>query len=273
LTAAFSLGASLGLAMLAASVALAAAPAETGFLNRRLPPAKGSSQPGRRYQVYVPVDYTPARTWPIILFLHGSGERGDDGLRQTNGSLGDAIRNHPERFPAIVVFPQCPERTSWVGETAEAALRALERSIAEFRGDPDRVYLVGLSRGGRGAIDLGASHPDRFAAVVAVCGWIVKPKGLDAEDLPDTIESDPYAAKAEQLKKLPLRLYHGDADPLVPPQESRLLADALEARGADVQLTIYPGVGHGAWIPAFDDENLWRWLFSRKRSRPRAGAR
>lgn len=234
-----------------------------------LPAAKGSAQPGRRYVVYVPASYSPTRSWPVILFLHGSGERGDDGLRQTNGGLGNPLRAHPERFPAIVVFPQSPENTSWVGQTADAAMRALDRSIAEFHGDPDRVYVVGLSRGGRGAIDFGASHPDRFAAVVAVCAWIVKPKDLTADDLPASTEADPYAAKAEQLKTVPVRLYHGEDDTLVPPEESRRLAAALQARGADVHLTTYPGVAHGSWIPAFDDETLWRWLFSQTR-KPRS---
>lgn len=252
-------------AVLVAPTAIAAAPVETGFLNRVLPAAPGAAQAGRRYVVYVPAEYTPARRWPVILFLHGSGQRGDDGMHETIGGMGDPIRNHPERFPAIVVFPQSPEGTSWVGETADAALRALDSSIAEFHGDSDRVYVVGLSRGGRGAIDFGAAHPDRFAAVVAVCGWIVKPKDVTADDLPDSTEPDPYAAKAEQLKNLPVRLYHGEADTLVLPEESRRLAAALEARGADVHLTTYPGIGHGSWIPAFDDETLWQWLFSQTR--------
>ena len=255
---------------LAAPAALSAAPVETGFLNRALPSAAGSAQAGRRYVVYVPAEYTPARKWPVVLFLHGQGQRGDDGMHETIGGMGDPIRNHPERFPAIVVFPQSPEKTSWVGETAEAAMRALDRSIAEFHGDPDRVYVVGLSRGGRGAIDFGAAHPDRFAAVVAVCGWIVLPKGLTADGLPDPTETDPYAARAERLEALPVRLYHGEADTLVPPEESRRLAAALEARGADVHLTTYPGIGHGSWISAFDDEALWRWLFSQSR-KPRPG--
>src|SRR5690606_27947035 len=121
---------------------------QTGFLDRVVTVA-GRTYP---YQVYVPREYAAAgeRRFPVILFLHGAGERGDDGLAQTEVGLGPALRRHPSRYPAIVVFPQAPRDSAWTGRVAEAAMAALERTEAEFRTDPDRVYLTGISMGGHG---------------------------------------------------------------------------------------------------------------------------
>ncbi len=116
----------------------------TGFLNRTIE-VEGVPH---RYQVYVPAEYTRERRWPVILFLHGSGERGTDGLLQTSIGLGEGIRRHAERWPAIVVFPQAPPAHRWHGRVAHLALAALDRTVREFSIDPDRVYLVGLSAGG-----------------------------------------------------------------------------------------------------------------------------
>jgi predicted peptidase len=140
----------------------------TGFLNRRIE-LEGVSY---RYQVYVPAEYSPTRRWPVILFLHGSGERGTDGLLQTSVGLGEAIRRHADRWPAIVVFPQAPPDYRWHGRIAHLALAALDRTTRELRTDPARVYLVGLSAGGNGVWNLAYRTPERFAAVVAVCGWV-----------------------------------------------------------------------------------------------------
>jgi predicted peptidase len=187
---------------------------ETGFLNRALT-VRGETY---RYQVYVPASFDPSRRWPVILFLHGSGERGADGIRPTAVGLGVAIRANPERFPAIVVFPQVPEAKRWAGDAAAAAIQALDQSIAEFHGDPERVYVVGISMGGRGALQIAADHAERFAALVAVCGWVVPPKqiaDLDPSTTPRAVNA--YVAMATGLKSLPVRLYHGSLDTIVPP--------------------------------------------------------
>jgi predicted peptidase len=120
---------------------------ETGFLDRTLED-RGTA---RHYQVFVPRSYDPTIEWPVVLFLHGGGEQGTDGIRPTNGTIGNAIRRNPERFPAIVVFPQVKPDHQWTGDEADFALRTLEAAQREFATDPDRVYLTGLSRGGRGA--------------------------------------------------------------------------------------------------------------------------
>jgi len=245
------------------AAALVPSPPETGFLNRTL------SIDGEkfRYQVYVPAEYDDSRKWPVILFLHGSGERGSDGLHQTVVGLGSAIRSHPERFPAIVIFPQAPEGKRWSGQGEAIALKALEQTLAQFEADPDRVYLVGLSMGGRGAIQIAQQEPERFAAMVAVCGWVVPPKAIaDIEPPPPESEGDPYGAAADRLKGIPIRLYHGSQDTVVPASESRRLAVALHERSADAKYTEYSDVGHAAWDKAFADAELWKWLFAQRRA-------
>jgi len=144
---------------------------ETGFLDRTVTLA-GQSY---RYQVYVPADYPTKATWPLILFLHGAGERGADGLLQTTVGLGPAIRRDAKRFLALVVFPQAPLDSQWVGMPAEMALAALAQTMLEFHVDRDRVYLTGLSMGGHATWCLAYRHLELFAAVVPICGWVPDP--------------------------------------------------------------------------------------------------
>src|ERR1700687_3551652 len=146
---------------------------ETGFLNRSVS-IEGSTH---RYQVYVPATYRSSVAWPVILFLHGSGESGTDGLRPTEIGLGTALRRHPDRYPALVVFPQTPSEKNGNAVTARIALAALDQTRNEFSADADRVYLTGLSMGGSGAWYLAYQHPERFAALVPICGWVAKTDG------------------------------------------------------------------------------------------------
>ena len=238
---------------------------ESGFLER----IWRNGLAAHRYRVYAPPERRRARPRPVVLFLHGSGERGRDGLAPTLVGLGEAIRRHPERFPAVVVFPQAGERERWAGAAARRALTILDASVEEFGGDPERVSAVGLSMGGYGVLRIAAERPGRFAAVVAVCGGIVIPRGLVPSRAPrGGPGTDPYAAAAEKLAGLPVRLFHGADDPVIPASESRRLAAALSARGADVAYTEFAGVGHESWVEAFGDAALWSWLFARERVRP-----
>jgi predicted peptidase len=253
----------LTITMTMVAVSLIPPQSETGFLNRALT-VGGDTY---RYQVYVPASFNPSRRWPVILFLHGSGERGSDGIRQTAVGLGAAIRANPERFPAIVVFPQVPEGKRWAGDAAAAALQAVDQSITEFHGDPDRVYAVGISMGGRGALQIAAEHPERFAALIAVCGWVVPPKQIaDLDPSTSPAGVNPYVAMATGLKEQPLRLYHGSLDTIVPPAESRRLALALHDLGAEAKYNEFADVGHAAWEKAFADAELWSWMFSKRRT-------
>lgn len=234
----------------------------TGFLNRTIE-VEGVIH---RYQVYVPAEYTRARRWPVILFLHGSGERGTDGLLQTSIGLGEGIRRHAERWPAIVVFPQAPPGYRWHGKVAHLALATLDRTTREFSADPERVYLVGLSAGGNGVWNLAYRTPERFAALVAVCGW-VQPTADRREAILPPDSGPPYPVIARRIRTLPVWIWHGDADSVVPVEESRRMAEALRAAGAEIAYTEFPGVGHESWIPAFDSAELPEWLLARSRSR------
>jgi len=205
-----------------------------------------------RYSVYLPPGYRPGPQWPVILALHGAGSRGTDGLKHREQSVAAAARMYPERYPAVLVLPQCPPDRRWSGTVADYALEALERTVHKYGGDRTRLYLVGQSLGARGAVHLAASHPDRFAAVVAVAG-----RHPDREE------------DVKRLKNLPLWLWHGDADDAVPVTESRALVKSLEAEGhTAVRYTELPGRGHDIFDEVYRDAEVSRWLFAQRREAP-----
>ena len=232
---------------------------ETGFLIRSVTVC-GTEYP---YTVYVPRAFSSSKRWPVILFLHGAGERGSDGLKSTQIGVAAAIRANPDRVPAIAVFPQSPADSRWLGDPADAAMAALEDSIAEFHGDRSRVYLTGLSMGGYGAWHLALAHPDTFAALVVVCGGLLPHETtMSVQQSRLTMgKDDPYAFTAHALRHLPIRMFHGDADPVIPVIESQRMAEALKNEGADVNYIEFAGVGHNAWDRAYGDPELWQWLF------------
>jgi beta-glucosidase len=234
---------------------------QTGFLDRTI--AIGDRM--YPYTVYVPRNYDPARAWPVILFLHGAGERGTDGVRATAIGLGNSLRFGPDRIPAIVVFPQVPLDQRWLGEPADVAMQALDRTLAEFHTDPKRVYLTGLSMGGYGTWHLALAHPDRFAALAVVCGGITTYEKTSVRQSPLTTHaSDPFAFVANALKDKPVWIFHGADDPIIPATESRHMYEALQKAGAgDVHYTEFPNVGHNAWDPAYGTAELWTWMFAR----------
>ncbi len=243
---------------------------DTGFLDRSV--TFGGAE--YRYEVYVPRDFDPARRWPVILALHGGGELGADGLLPTVGALAKAIRQHPDRFPAIVVFPQAHADGTpvWQGPSGEAALIEVDRAVAEFHGDPARVYLTGYSAGGNGVWYMTYHHPERFAAAVIVCGWIGPYRGreshLEYPPIAPASAPDPYAEVARRAAALPIWLVHGDADTHVSVEQSRQMFAALKAAGADVRYTELPGVDHPAWDPAYQNPEITAWLFEQRKSRP-----
>jgi acetyl esterase/lipase len=249
--------------------AIAARDVETGFLDRTIRDGDAS----RAYQVYVPRGYTPDRRWPVILFLHGGGETGDDGLRPTAVGIGSAIRWNPERFPAIVIFPQLAAGRRWNGSEAELALRVLDAAEREFATDPDRVYLAGLSRGGAGAWYLAYRHPERFAALLVACGRVTPATHMDGQPLPDgdpvvpESPDSPFDPLAARLVSTPTWVVHGDADTVIPVDESRRLVAALREIGAPVRYTELAGVGHASWDAAFGSVDILEWLFSQRRPR------
>ncbi len=249
---------------LALMAGLAATPAparvQTGFLDRTITISGTSYQ----YQVYVPVDYRSKKSWPVILFLHGAGERGSDGLLQTDVGIGHAIRHDPTRFPFIVVLPQCRRDKIWGEVDMQAlALGSLDAAIKEFHGDRKRVYLTGLSMGGYGTWELAARNPGRFAAIAPICGGVQPLKQwpqLRVTLVDDAKIADPFAEIALRLGKTPVWIFHGEADPTVPVEQSRQMAAALKAAGADFKYSEYPSVGHNAWDKAYAEAELTPWL-------------
>jgi len=254
----------LTLTMLMAVTAPATAQSvETGFLGRSLT-VNGDVF---RYQVFVPAAYTRDRLWPVILFLHGGGERGNDGLIQTEVGLGSAIRRFADRFPAIVVFPQSrPAPAAWSGDMAEVALKMLDETEREYATDRDRVYLTGLSMGGSGTWYLAYRHPDRFAALLVACGRIQSNANTRDPVVP-AADGNPFTALANRLKGTPIWIFHGGADTTVPVDEGRSIAAALAAVGADVTYTELPGVTHNSWDRAYRSPEVATWLLAQRRRR------
>lgn len=248
-------------------VSASAQTVDTGFLNRSVR-VHGVEY---RFQVYVPREFDRSVSWPIILALHGGEAYGSDGLQQTEVGLARAVRLHADRFPSIIVFPQSPaDRTpGWQGPGGDAALAALDRTVTEFNGDRSRLYLTGLSAGGNGTWSLAFRYPDRFAALIVVAGWISELQSTTTGVLypaiaPRTV-ADPFAAVAQRVSKLPIWIFHGEVDPRVPVEESRKMAAALKALGANVRYTEFAGVGHNAWDSAYGSPGLFEWLFQQKR--------
>ncbi len=264
------------LAMLSLSLlALAAGPVlahtrDTGFLDRSVV-VDGVRY---RYQVYVPVDYTVTKPWPVVLFLHGSGERGTDGSAQAQTGIGSAIRSDRKRFPMIVVMPQARPNTRWSGTMAAQAMQALEKSITEFHGDRQRVYLTGLSMGGQGVWLLAAAHPHTFAALAPISSFLRLENDDDVTDpavdrallaqFPELLEQVPAAAFAKRIDKTPAWIFHGAADDLVLPENARQLNRAMRAAGGEVRYSEYDGVNHGAWDRAYAEPELIPWLLAHR---------
>jgi predicted peptidase len=219
-----------------------------------------------QYAVFVPSSAQP-RPLPVVLFLHGSGERGSDGHAPTTAGLGPWLRANAATFPALAVFPQVPHDGNWIGGNARMALTVLDAASREFGGDPARTYATGMSMGGYGTWEVALLAPDRFAALVPVCGG-VRPPRLERPTLFVTAvagEADPYTALATRLRHVPAWLFHGALDDLVPAEEDRRLHRAALQVGADFRYTEYPGGNHNAWDAAYADPAMWDWLFAQRR--------
>jgi predicted peptidase len=203
------------------------------------------------YQIFKPPldDAAP----PVILFLHGAGESGADGLRPTTVGVGPAILREPSRFPAIVVFPQASKGYGWRGFNLSAAFAALDDVMHAYDGDVHRVYATGISMGGYGAWAAALAQPERFAALVPVCGGLDFTTGVT---IPDA---------ASRLANIPHWVFHGSADDIIPVTESRAMVDALRTAGANVRYTEYLGVRHNSWDRAYADEGLMPWLLGQSR--------
>lgn len=235
-------------------------PQETGFLNRRIQ-INGATY---RYQVYLPEEWRrdDHKQWPVILFLHGRGERGSEGMWQTQFGLPQQLRDHPERWPFIVVMPQCPQGHYWTDrDMLNLSMTALDQETTEFNGDTTRTYLTGLSLGGYGAWELARLHPTRWAAVAIAAGgifWSYAPERWQhASTLP--------AEYAQAVGHTPIWLFHGSEDNIVVPRQSDLMYSAVKSAGGHIRLWIYQSLRHDCWTRAFNEPDLPRWLLANRR--------
>lgn len=208
----------------------------------------------------------PVSGAPVLLFLHGAGERGCDGALHLEVGLPASVAAAPEAWPFTIVAPQCPEGRYWPHPRAQAiAEAALADALALCGGD--RVAVTGVSMGGYGALELAVRRPGRFAALAVVCGGVAPP-GPEHPALCAYVAAtaeDPYVETARRIGRVPVWLFHGEDDDVVPAEESRRLEAALRAAGGDVRLTEYAGVKHDSWGRAYAEPELAPWLSARLR--------
>ncbi|WP_026010260.1 prolyl oligopeptidase family serine peptidase [Pseudoxanthomonas sp. GW2] len=219
-----------------------------------------------RYAVFVPAAARRGGPLPVVLFLHGSGERGEDGQAQTTAGLGPYLRRHAGTFPALVVMPQVRRGEEWTGANARMALAALDAASAEFGGDPARTYATGMSMGGYGTWEVALLAPDRFAALVPVCAGVLAPRAVRPTlyVTPVAGEPDPHAALVQRLRHLPVWMFHGARDDVVLPHDTRRVYQLARQAGADFRYTEYPEGNHNAWDATYADPAMWDWLFAQR---------
>jgi len=221
-----------------------------------------------RYRVWLPPHYSKVRHWPVVLFLHGSGERGDDNERQLMAGLPAVLSRYSERYKCIVVIPQCHDGQEWYGEMETQALAALEQTINEFRGDRRRLYITGISMGGAGTWYM-ARHRI-WAAVLPVCGEVSRqPDDPFPVDPPADLArivgaADPFAAMAAAIGPAPVWAFHGSADPVIPVAQSRAMTNAL---GPAARYTEYKGAGHDIWDAVYSNPDVVHWMLAQKKRR------
>lgn len=199
------------------------------------------------YYLYLPPGYEDGDApWPLLLFLHGAGERGDDLSMLLRHPLPGTLAVGQD-IPFVVVSPQCPQG-SWWTEQSDALISLLQHIQATERIDASRIYLTGLSMGGYGAWLLAMWNPEFFAAVAPICGGYRGP-----------------ASDAALLGETPVWAFHGAMDPVVPPEMSQSLVDALKSAGGDARLTLYPDLEHDSWTVTYANPDLYEWLLSHQR--------
>jgi predicted peptidase len=220
-----------------------------------------------KYRLLKPAKIEEGKTYPLVVFLHGAGERGDDNVAQLKYFPEMMAKaEYREKYPCFIIAPQCREGKSWSGfgrrrnnagnaasdanepsDQLKVVMQILDKTIKENPVDSSRLYLTGLSMGGYGSWDWATREPDRFASVVPICGG-----GDDS--------------KADRLVKLPIWAVHGDADEAVPVERSRTMIAAIKKAGGNPKYTELAGVGHNSWTPAYTDpDGVVKWMFEQKK--------
>jgi predicted peptidase len=215
------------------------------------------------YRIYKP-EMKEGQKFPVVLFLHGAGERGSDNTAQLQWGaeqfVSDAVQS---KYPSILIFPQCPKNERWVNvdwsakshdqpekpsDSLQLTFELLDKTVTELPVDTNRIYVAGLSMGGYGTWDAIGRRPDFFAAAAPICGG-----------------GDPK--QAEVFKTMPIWVFHGDADNAVPVERSRKMVAALKELDGNVKYTEYPGVGHNSWSPTFKNSEFFEWLYGQTKAK------
>lgn len=201
---------------------------------------------GYRYLQSLPKGYEvdQAKRWPLIVFLHGSGERGSD-LQMLKKHGPPKLLAAGQALPAIVVSPQCAPNNIWNPHGVHALTQHI---LQTHRVDVDRVYLTGLSMGGFGTWETAMEYPDTYAALIPICGG-----------------AGVRFVMAERIKHIPEWIFHSEKDPVVDPAFSKRMKDTLTKLGAPVKLTLSPEARHDSWTATYDNPKVWNWLFKQKR--------
>ncbi|MEG8989695.1 prolyl oligopeptidase family serine peptidase [Ignavibacteria bacterium 4148-Me] len=191
------------------------------------------------YLLYLPKDYELKDKFPLLLFLHGAGERGND-LQLVKKHGPPKLIEEGKEFPFIVVSPQCPLNKRW---NTEDLIALLDYLIENYKVDKNKIYVTGLSMGGNGTWRLAAEIPDRLAAIIPICGW-----------------GDPFAVC--MMGKLPVWAFHGAKDQVVPVSASEELVERLKSCGGDVKFTVYPEANHDSWTETYNNPEIYEWLLN-----------
>ncbi|MDQ3749662.1 MAG: dienelactone hydrolase family protein [Acidobacteriota bacterium] len=206
------------------------------------------------YQIYIPPQIQSEQNLPVIIFLHGIGQRGSGGILPTEGTSGGIVRHYFAQVPAIVLLPQCRQGSYWTDPVMdEMVINALAQTIEEFGADVKRIYLIGVSMGGYGVWHFASHYSGTFAALVSICG------GSPIR------ESDRFDSIAGKVGETPSWIFHGADDRVVPVSESRQIVKALEANGS-VKYNEYAGVGHSVWLNVLGEKDLLPWLLAQRQS-------
>jgi predicted peptidase len=230
-----------------------------------LPKEFKSEQGSLPYRFLAPPTIDDGETYPLVIFLHGAGERGDDNRKQLIHGLKEFVTPaNREKYPCFIIAPQCPQEQRWVevewtldahtmpektSEPLRLTFELIEKLTSELPIDRSRIYVTGLSMGGYGTWDAIQRNPELFAAAVPVCG------GGD----------ETYA---EGLRSVPIWAFHGNKDTVVKPRRSTSMVEAVNRAGGRAKLTMYEGVGHDSWNPAYADPEMLAWLFSQRKPTP-----
>ena len=203
------------------------------------------------FQIHLPPNAENTPNLPLIIFLHGIGQRGSGGFVPANGAGGGIAKHYLGQIPAIILLPQCRSGSYWSDPVMEKmVMKSLAQIVEEFNADEKRIYLTGVSMGGYGVWYFASEFPNKFAALVSICGGSSISKG------------DRFDALAKKVGKTPTWLFHGVDDIVVPVTESRQIVAALEANNGSVKYNEYENVGHNVWINALGEKDLMSWLLA-----------